>query len=257
MSDKLTAAAVIPARYDSKRLPGKLIIKDPSGKYLIEYVCDAAERAERIEKVIVATDDKRIYEIVNEIGREAIMTGDQHRTGSDRIAEAAENLNFDVIVNIQADEPQMRPEMIDKVVDLLDHDPECVISTLACQIDSREELESPNVVKVVLDNNGRALYFSRLPIPYVRGASDQLGQSPAPYLHHIGIYAYRREYLLKYAQTPQSSIESAEKLEQLRALSAGWRIKVGLTPHKLIGIDTPEDFDAFCQYVSARMSEKK
>jgi len=245
----LSAVAVIPARYAATRLPGKLVLQDPTGRYLIDYVCAAAAAARRIERTIVATDHRRIHEVVTGLGWEAVMTREDHRSGSDRVAEVARTLEADVVVNIQGDEPQVRPEMIDQVVALLEESPECVVSTLACEITSPEELADPNVVKVVVDHAWRALYFSRLPIPYVRGAERQFGAGPLPHLHHIGIYAYRRDFLLRYVEMPPAPLEEAERLEQLRVLAAGERIQVGRTPHKLIGIDTPEDLERFCQWV--------
>lgn len=243
------AVAIIPARYAATRLPGKPIMRDPRGKYVIQYVCEAASKAKLINRVIVATDDKRIFDVVTSLGFEAAMTSDKHPSGSDRIAEVARGIDADVVVNIQGDEPQIRPEQIDQVVSLLDEAKDCVVSTLASKIESPEELADPNVVKVVVDNEWRALYFSRLPIPYVRGAKNQLHESPVPHLHHIGIYGYRREFLLQYVRLPRPAIEDAEKLEQLRVLASGHRIKVGLTPYRLIGIDTPADFEAFCRQV--------
>ena len=245
------AVAIIPARYAATRLPGKPIMRDPRGKYVIEYVCQAASKAKLIDRVIVATDDKRIFDVVTSLGFAAAMTSDKHPSGSDRIAEVARGIAADVVVNIQGDEPQIRPEQIDQVVSLLREAKDCVVSTLASRIELPEELADPNVVKVVVDNEWRALYFSRLPIPCVRGAKDQLRESPAPHLRHIGIYGYRREFLLQYVRLPRPAIEDAEKLEQLRVLASGYKIKVGLTPYRLIGIDTPADFEAFCRQISS------
>jgi len=252
LSVPFSAVAIIPARYASKRLPGKLIMQDPTGRYLIDYVCAAASKATRIERIIVATDHRRIFDVVTGLGWEAAMTREDHRSGSDRVAEVAREVAADVVVNIQGDEPQIKPEMIDQVVTLLEEAEDCVVSTLASEITSPDELKDPNVVKVVVDAAWRALYFSRLPIPYVRGAGTQFASGPLPHLHHIGIYAYRRDFLLRYVEMPPAPLELAESLEQLRVLAAGCRIKVGRTPHKLIGIDTPEDLDAFCRWVVAR-----
>jgi 3-deoxy-manno-octulosonate cytidylyltransferase (CMP-KDO synthetase) len=242
-----SAIAIIPARFASVRLPGKPILRDPAGKTIIEYVCAAASAAARISRVIVATDDDRIAAVVREAGYEARMTSPNHPSGSDRIAEVVASLQSDIVVNVQGDEPMIRPEMIDQVISLLQDDAECQVSTLVTPINSSAELADPNVVKVVVDNQWRALYFSRSPIPYVRGAKDQLAESPLPHLHHIGMYGYRRPFLLQYVKLPRPAVEDAEKLEQLRVLAAGHRIKVGVTPHAPIGIDTPEDFEAFCR----------
>lgn len=249
----MKAVAIIPARYASTRLPGKLILRDPAGKCLVEYVGAAARRAQRIERVIIATDDERILAIAQGAGLEARMTSPDHACGTDRVAEVAACLDTDIIVNCQADEPQLRPEMVDQVVSLLEEDPACPMSTLACRIESEEEFSDPNVVKVVCDIKGRALYFSRAMVPFVRGARQPLAESCVPPLHHIGIYGFRRNFLLEYARLPRTALEETEKLEQLRALYYGYDIKVGITPYRLIGVDTPEDFAAFCRAVEQQL----
>ena len=270
------AVAIIPARYAATRLPGKLIKRDPAGKCLIEYVGAAAQRASRIGRVIVATDDERILAIAQAAGLEARMTSPDHTCGTDRVAEVAAGLEAEVIVNCQADEPQLRPEMVDQTVALLEADPECVMSTLACEVQSEEEFADPNVVKVVVDGAGRALYFSRAPIPFWRdrgkGVRNHLCEAPGgpcgqmvpdtfsaiplrP-LHHIGLYGFRRGFLLEYARLPKTRLEETEKLEQLRALYHGYQIKVGVTPYRLIGVDTPADFEAFSRRVRGEMRGK-
>lgn len=255
MTKASNAVAIIPARYASTRLPGKLVMQDPSGRYLIDYVCRAAADASRVSRVIVATDHERIRAVCESLGWEAVMTRADHRSGSDRIAEVAEGIDADIVVNIQGDEPQMRPDMIDHVIELLDESDDCVVSTLACEIESAEELADPNVVKVVVDEQWRALYFSRCPIPYVRDVEDPFADSPLAHLHHVGIYGYRRDFLLRYVTMPRSRLEEAERLEQLRVLAMGERIKVGKTPYRLIGIDTPADLDAFCRWVVSQQDK--
>ena len=242
----MRTAVVIPVRYGSTRFPGKALARGPNGKPLLQYVWEIAVRADGVERVIVATDDDRIRETAETFGGEVRMTSSQNRCGSDRCAEVAESLDHDFVVNLQGDEPGMLPEMIAQTVRLLEGDPECVIATLASEIEGDAELADPNAVKVVVDVSWRALYFSRSPIPYVRGADSPVSQSPVPHLLHHGIYAFRREFLLEFARLGPHPIEEAERLEQLRALAHGYKIKVGLTSHRAHKIDTPEDLEAFC-----------
>lgn len=242
----MKAAVIIPARYGSTRFPGKPLVKDPWGKPLIQYVWEAAAKAESVDQVLVATDDERIAQAVRAFGGTVQMTSPAHHSGSDRCAEAARSLNHDVIVNLQGDEPTIRPEMISQTIRLLEQDPEAVIATLAGRVETEEELRDPGVVKVVVDMRGRALYFSRSVIPHVRGSSAPLSDSPAYHLRHYGIYAYRREFLETFSSLPPHPLEEAEKLEQLRALANGYKIAVGLTAHRMMKVDTPEDFAAFC-----------
>ena len=242
----LRAAVIIPARYGSTRLPGKPILevaRQVTGKYIVQHVYERAARAPSVSRVIVATDDERVAGAVRGFGGEARMTSPQHRSGSDRIAEVASGLDEPIIVNVQGDEPQIEPEQVEQVIGLLAEDDDAAMGTLAHEITSEQALRDPNAVKVVLDDRGYALYFSRSPIPYVRDAADWIKESPAPPLRHLGLYSYRREFLLKYTSMARSPLEEAEKLEQLRALSSGYRIKVGLTPYRCLGIDTPEDLE--------------
>jgi len=245
-----TAVVIIPARYASTRLPGKLLKKDPSGKYLLQHTYEAARKARRISRVIVGTDDSRIYDAVRSWRGEVVMTSPDHPSGSDRVAEVARGAEADIVVNVQGDEPQIRPDMIDHVVRLLLDDSACDVSTLANEIDTQEELADPNAVKVVLDAHDRALYFSRFAIPFVRDSDSPFKDSPLPHLKHLGIYGYRRESLLRLAALPPAPVERAEKLEQLRALYHGLKIKVGVTPYHVIGVDTQADFDAFVASLS-------
>jgi 3-deoxy-manno-octulosonate cytidylyltransferase (CMP-KDO synthetase) len=246
----MTAAVIIPARYGSTRFPGKPLMRGPDGKPLIQYVWEAARRAPGVEEVAVATDDERIAAAVRGFGGEVRMTGAGHPSGSDRCAEAAEGMTYDVIVNLQGDEPSIPPEEIARAVQLLDEDGECVVGTLATPITGEAELLDPGVVKVVLDERGRALYFSRSVIPHVRGSEHPLKDSPLPFLRHLGIYAYRREFLREYTRLGPHALEEAEKLEQLRVLAHGYKIKVGLSGHRPMKVDTPEDFEAFRRWKS-------
>ncbi len=241
--------AVIPARFASTRLPGKPLLSE-TGRPLIQHVVEAARKAARLERVIVATDDDRIAEAVKSFGGDCVMTRDDHPSGTDRVAEVARKLPHDVIVNVQGDEPELPGESIDLVVDLLEMHPEMVMATLATPIRSRDQLLDPSCVKVVFDQgaqgSGRALYFSRAPIPHAREWDDRLlAAEPAHYYQHIGLYAYRRDFLLQLATLPRTPLEKLENLEQLRVLEHGQQIAVGVVDERTIGIDTPADYRAF------------
>ncbi len=243
----MSCAVIIPARYSSTRFPGKPLVRGPSGKPLIQYVWEAASRAEGVDAVLVATDDERIAEAVRAFGGAVCLTASRHPSGRDRCAEVARGLSHEVVVNLQGDEPDILPEMISQTVRLLEEDPECEISTLAGRIQDEADLADPSVVKVVVDARWRALYFSRSVIPHVRGSAAPLRESPVPHLRHHGIYGYRRKALLAFNALPPHPLEEAEKLEQLRALANGYKIKVGLTPHRTMKVDTREEFEAFCR----------
>ena len=250
MHDGMKCVAIIPARYASTRLPGKAIrpeIKAATGKFLIEHVYERAVRARTISEVIVATDSREILDVVRGFGGRAEMTSEKHPSGTDRIAEVAARLSCDVVVNLQGDEPEIHPDVLDQTVELLGSDSQASMSTVANPIETEAELESPNAVKVVVDRSGYALYFSRYTIPYVRDKAGKPSLGDFRFLKHLGIYGYRREFLLHYAALPPSSLEKVERLEQLRALENGYRIKVGVTPHRSIGIDTPEDMNLFIE----------
>lgn len=230
---------IIPARYSSSRFPGKpLAIL--GGKPVIEHVYRQVSSV--LEDVFVATDDQRIYDAVEAFGGKAIMTRSDHKSGTDRICEALEKVggSFDVVINIQGDEPFIQKSQLETVMQCFD-DPRTQIATLGKPFESMEAVENPNSPKIVLDNDGYALYFSRSVIPFVRGKEHEEWLSHFPYLKHIGLYAYRTEVLREVSKLPQSTLELAESLEQLRWLQNGYKIKVGLTDVETIGIDTPED----------------
>lgn len=230
---------IIPARYSSSRFPGKpLAIL--GGKPVIEHVYRQVSSV--MEDVFVATDDQRIYDAVEAFGGKAIMTRSDHKSGTDRICEALEKVggSFDVVINIQGDEPFIQKSQLETVMQCFD-DPRTQIATLGKPFESMEAVENPNSPKIVLDNDGYALYFSRSVIPFVRGKEHEEWLSHFPYLKHIGLYAYRTEVLREVSKLPQSTLELAESLEQLRWLQNGYKIKVGLTDVETIGIDTPED----------------
>ncbi|HKQ47649.1 MAG TPA: 3-deoxy-manno-octulosonate cytidylyltransferase [Phycisphaerae bacterium] len=239
----MKAVAIIPARYASSRFPGKLLAKE-TGKYLIQHVYEQARRAARLGDVIVAADDPRIADAVRSFGGKAVMTRADHPSGSDRVAEVAAGLTADVIVNVQGDEPEIDPAYIDQLVDLMAADKDIPIGTLACPFPKDTDPSDPNAVKVVCDARGRALYFSRALIPFPRDTGGRPTE-PHRWLLHLGIYAYRREFLLKLATLPPTPLELDEKLEQLRVLENGYPLAVGLVNQATIGIDTPEDYAAF------------
>ncbi|MEW6359433.1 MAG: 3-deoxy-manno-octulosonate cytidylyltransferase [Planctomycetota bacterium] len=244
------AVAIIPARFASTRLPGKAIlpeIKEKTGKYLIEHVYSRIRQATGISRVIIATDHPKIKQVVEGFGGEAVMTSPECQSGTDRVAEVAANLDVDIVVNVQGDEPEVHPEMVDAVVRLLREDPGAAMATLAHRVADLRELADPNAVKVIVNIDGYAIYFSRYPIPYIRESPAQLHVEDFPYLKHIGMYAYRKDFLMTYTKLRPSRLEQAEKLEQLRAIENGYRIKVAETPHRSIGVDTPEDMKAFIE----------
>jgi 3-deoxy-manno-octulosonate cytidylyltransferase (CMP-KDO synthetase) len=244
---------VIPARFGSTRLPGKALLSE-TGRPLIQHVLEAARRAQSLQRIIVATDDERIASAVERCGGEFMMTRADHATGTDRVAEVARALEkARVIVNLQGDEPEISGEALDRVVALLEEDPAAPMATLATAIREESIYRDPACVKVVCSSAGRALYFSRSPIPHHRdGLTDSAaGAGPIAYLH-LGLYAYRREFLLSLGKLPPSRLEAAEKLEQLRVLDAGYPIAVGIVDEPSVGIDTPEDYRRFVARWKAR-----
>jgi len=241
----MNVIAIIPARYGSTRLDGKPLL-DIGGKPMVQWVYERAKKAKLIRDVMVATDDKRVMSAVERFGGKAVMTSSSHRSGTDRIAEAAGSLNADVIVNVQGDEPLIEPEMIDEAIKPLLAESSLLISTLKTKIANEEELKDPNVVKVVTDREGFALYFSRYPIPYERERSQKSevrSQKKNIHYKHIGLYIYRRDFLLQFAKMKPTPLEDAEKLEQLRVLENGYKIKVVETKYNSIGVDTKEDLE--------------
>lgn len=232
-----SVVAIVPARYQSTRLPGKALA-EIAGRPMIEHVYRRASEARAVAGVIVATDDERIARAVEGFGGTALMTRSDHATGTDRLAEVAAMLSCRIVVNVQGDEPLLDPAVIDAVVQPLLDDERLEMSTACRPLDSAEEYTSPAVVKVVRDLSGRALYFSRAPIPHAR---DGAASFPAVARAHLGLYAYRRDVLVRLAALPAAEIERLESLEQLRALAHGIGIHVVETRHHSIGVDTPED----------------
>lgn len=235
----MSIAIIIPARYASTRLPGKPLI-EVGGKSIIQWVYEKASASKLAQKVIVATDDVRIFDAVKAFGGEVAMTRDDHQSGSDRIFEVLTQYpEITIAVNVQGDEPLITAESIDSAIEALLSDETADISTLIRKTDSDDEFNNPNVVKVVVDNAQNALYFSRSPIPFHRNVSE------VDNFAHIGLYAYKREALATMTSLPQSSLELAESLEQLRALQNGMKIKTMVVDYKPIGIDTPDDVEEF------------
>jgi 3-deoxy-manno-octulosonate cytidylyltransferase (CMP-KDO synthetase) len=277
--------ACIPARFSSTRFPGKVLAKD-TGKFLIQHVYEQACQAKLIDRVIIAADDKRIVNAAKSFGAECVLTSVKHKSGTDRIAEAVADIDTDIVVNLQADEPEIDPDNIDYLARLLIETKNYEMATLAAPFQSSEQIADPNIVKVVMlscvpstalgtgvrgascekkevdsrfrgndstqyairnthDNIGKAIYFSRSPIPYDREKAG-IGKVQQ-YLRHIGIYAYRKEFLLKITALPQTPLEKIEKLEQLRAIENGFNILVGKVKHTCDGIDTPQQYAEFVQ----------
>ena len=274
--------ACIPARFGSTRFPGKVLAKD-TGKFLIQHVYERACRAKLLERVIIAADDKRIVDAAKSFGAECVLTSVKHQSGTDRIAEAVADIDADIVVNLQADEPEIDPANIDYLARLLMDNPDYPMATLAAPFDNTKQIADPNIVKVVVAYNvecredcvlsfprkresissderrlsavasakaevssidaHRAIYFSRSPIPYDREKSG-IGQV-GQYLRHIGIYAYHKQFLLKITSLPQTPLEKIEKLEQLRAIENGFGILVGKVKHTCDGIDTPQQYTEF------------
>lgn len=233
---------VIPSRYASTRLEGKPL-KDICGHTMIEWVYKRTKLS-NLDEVVVATDDERIYKEVERFGGKAILTSKEHENGTSRIAEVCTKYeDYDVIVNVQGDEPLIELEMINSIINSFKEDDTISMSTLKYKIDTMEEIENPNYVKVITDKKGYALYFSRSVIPYPRKLDIQ------NYYKHVGIYGYKRDFVVEYAKMEPTPLELSESLEQLRALENGYRIKVMETPYKIIGVDTQEELEKVREYI--------
>ncbi len=250
----MKCAIIVPARLESTRMPRKLL-RDDTGKPLLAHTIDTALAAARLSEgfitaVYAAVDDEALRRAAEAAGAAAVMTRRDHASGSDRAAEVAAGLSEDFVLNLQGDEPEIEPEAVIGAAHLIANRSEpAPMGTLGCPIASADEYRNPNVVKVTADSAGYAIYFSRAPIPFDR-ESRGWAVPPCAY-RHIGIYVYRREFLLGYKNLPPSPLEAAEKLEQLRALYAGYRIRLGITPHAPPGIDTEEEYQAFVRRTKA------
>jgi 3-deoxy-manno-octulosonate cytidylyltransferase (CMP-KDO synthetase) len=245
MEVAVKTAIVIPARYASTRLPGKPLLR-VTGKYLVEHVYERACRS-RAGQVVVATDDPRIVAAVESFGGWVVRTRRDHPSGTDRVAEVAHGLDAEVIINLQGDEPLIDPAALDLLPELLERDADADVATLATPMASLDQWQNPNCVKVVRDVSGRALYFSRSPIPFVRDGRPDFTAKPPIFLQHLGLYAYRRAFLLNLARLPPEPLEQLEKLEQLRVLALGRRIQVGIVREVSVGVDTYADYQRFVE----------
>ena len=262
---------VIPARYGSTRFGAKVLAAD-TGKYLVQHTYEQAMRASSVEKVLIATDNEQVMAACDSFGGACVMTSPSHQSGTDRIAEAVKDMDVEIVVNVQADEPEIDPGHIDFLVQLLRDNPDAPMATLVTGFDGPRGIADPNVVKVILDVNGRAIYFSRSVIPYDRQSTGQAvaeqanatGQVTAgmagigrvdSYLRHLGIYAYRRDFLMEFTSLGQGPLEKLEKLEQLRAIEYGFKIIAGRVDHSCQGIDTPGQYQAFVKRWMERNSK--
>jgi 3-deoxy-manno-octulosonate cytidylyltransferase (CMP-KDO synthetase) len=237
---------VIPARYASTRLPRKMLLRE-TGKSLVQHTYEAAVRAKRPAAVVVATDHEEIAAEVERFGGKVVMTSPDCQSGTDRVADAARQLSSaGLLINVQGDEPEISADAIDRLVEMMNSNSTAGMATLATPLPNADQLANPACVKVVFDGKGRALYFSRSPIPYVRDPDPSRPfNQPTIYYQHLGLYAYRRDVLLDFAKLPASTLEQSEKLEQLRLLQAGGEILIDVVRHASSGIDTPEDYAAF------------
>jgi len=254
----MAVVAIIPARYGSTRLPGKPLAKI-GGKPMIQHVYESASKARVLDRVLVATDDRRIVEVVKGFGGEVVMTSKDHASGTDRLAEVARRLKADWVVNVQGDLPLIRPETITRAVRPMRRNRSIPMGTVSTPIYDEEEWRNPNTVKVLTDHAGYALYFSRSPIPYARNDKVDLdGNSPNSKLRlwghrHLGLYVYRREFLLKLARLRPTALEQIESLEQLRALAYGYRIYVAEVDERSVEVDTPEDLQRAERYLKEQL----
>ncbi len=235
---------VIPARYGSSRFVGKVLAKE-TGKYLVQHTYERALCAKTVDQALIATDDQRVMDACDEFGGACVMTSIAHQSGTDRIAEAIADISADVVVNLQADEPEIDPNYIDQVAGLLADNPDAGMATLLAPFENTEDVANPNIVKCITDVDGRAIYFSRSVIPYDResgGVGDR-----GNYKRHLGIYAYRKPFLMAYTARQPSFLEQTEKLEQLRAIENGYTILTGMVKKAWDGIDTQEQYRLFVQ----------
>ena len=235
---------VIPARYGSSRFAGKVLAKE-TGKYLVQHTYERTLCAKSVDQALIATDDQRVMAACAEFGGACVMTSADHQSGTDRIAEAIADINADVVVNLQADEPEIDPAYIDQVAGLLVNDSKASMATLLAPFENAEDAVNPNIVKCITDIDGKAIYFSRSVIPYDRNAAG-VGHVET-YKRHLGIYAYRKDFLMKYTVLKPSFLEQTEKLEQLRAIENGYTILTGMVPKSWDGVDTEQQYQAFVE----------
>jgi len=244
----MNVIGVIPARYSSTRFNGK-VLADLLGKTMLEHVWGRARESRILDDLIIACDDEKVARIASEFGAKTVMTAKAHASGTDRISEIINPLDVKIVINIQADEPLIHPTMIDSVAQALLDDRTLSMATLMRRIEDPHLVNDPHLVKVVVDKNNFALYFSRAPIPFLAPNSEEREPS---YYKHIGLYGYTKDFLFIYKNLPVSKLERIEKLEQLRALEEGYRIKVIETKYDTIGVDTPEDLEKVKQYLASQ-----
>lgn len=225
---------VIPARFASTRLKGK-VLAPINGKPMIQHVYERARQSRLLDEVIIACDDLRVKKVAEEFGASAVMTDPDHVCGTDRIVEAVADLDVQIVVNVQGAEPLIDPPVIDSLIKALIEDPEVPMATVIKQVNDPKELDNPNIVKVIIDHQRNAIYFSRSKIPFNRDSGEHV------YFKHLGIYAYTKKFLLQFSAMPKAKLEMAESLEQLRAIENGFKIKTVLTEIETVGVDTPED----------------
>jgi len=230
----MKSIGVIPARWASTRFEGK-VLAEIAGKPMIQHVWERTQQSTILGEVIIACDEQKVFDAVKGFGAQAVLTSQDHPSGTDRIAEVVQPKDCEIVINIQGDEPLIHHSVIDNLIHVLEQETKIQMATVIKFLEDKDEIENPNIVKVVIDEHKNALYFSRCPIPYNREGKD------AFYYKHLGIYAYRKDFLLKFTQLPKSGLEKIEQLEQLRALEAGYKIKTIMTDIKTIGVDTPDD----------------
>ena len=254
----MKVVAIIPARWHSTRLKGK-VLADINGKPMIQHVWERVSRAHSVDEVIVATDKERVIKVVESFGGKAVFTSPEQPSGTDRLAEIANGIDADVFINIQADEPMVHPLMVDELAQVFEYEKGVQMATLIKRIHHKDDITDPNVVKVVVDRKGYALYFSRSPIPYIRDKEENIETLSDPtispdisarYFKHIGLYSYTKDFLFTYTNLPKSMLEVDEKLEQLRVLEHGYRIKTIETRYDTIGVDTQEDLEKVRQVLA-------
>ena len=236
----------IPARYDSTRFPGKVLAKE-TGKYLIQHTWEQVQKAPIVEKVIIATDSEKVLSACKSFGAECVMTSADHQSGTDRIAEAVEKIDADIVINVQADEPEIEPANIELLAKLMLDNPKAKMATLIAKFENKEQIANPNIVKAIIGKDRFAKYFSRSVIPYCRNAAG-IGDIN-DYYRHLGIYAYTKDFLLHITKLPAGKLEQIEQLEQLRVLEYGFEILTGLVKHIAPGIDTQEQYLEFVKRV--------
>lgn len=244
----MKAIGVIPARWGATRFEGK-VLADLLGKPVIQHVWENAKKAKTLDDLVIAADDERIIKVVEGFGGKAIFTSPDQPSGTDRLAEVVNPLDIKIAVNIQGDEPLVKPIMIDSLVMALEGEKAAQMATMIKRIDDESDLTNSNVVKAVIDRNGYALYFSRYAIPYNRTGERSESKKKPTYYKHIGLYAFTKDFLFTFRNLPKSSLENAEKLEQLRALEYGYKIKTVETKFDTIGVDTPEDLAKVREYL--------